>query len=51
MEELEYKLRLYVQTIMNREMLPQMELFEQLEKEMLARVDTMVDKRVNAIQK
>jgi len=51
MEELEYKLRLYVQTIINREMLPQMEQFEHLEKEMLARVDTMVDKRVSVIQK
>jgi len=51
MEELEYKLRLYVQTIITREMLPQIEHFEALEKEMLARVDTMVDKRVSAVQK
>ena len=51
MEELEYKLRLYVQTIINREMLPQIEHFEVLEKEVLARVDAMVDKRVSAVQK
>ena len=51
MEELEYKLRLYVQTIINREMLPQVEHFEVLEKQMLARVDTMVDKRVSLVQK
>lgn len=51
MDELEYKLRLYVQTIINREMLPQIEHFEVLEQEMLARVDTMVDKRVSAVQK
>ena len=51
MEELEYKLRLYVQTIINREMLPQVEQFEVLEKEMLARVDRLVDKRVSLVQK
>jgi vancomycin permeability regulator SanA len=32
-------------------MLPQIEHFEVLEKEVLARVDAMVDKRVSAVQK
>jgi hypothetical protein len=51
MDELEYKLRLYVQTIINREMLPKVDHFEQLEKEMMSRIDNMVDKRVSVIQK
>ena len=51
MDELEYKLRLYVQTIINREMLPKVDHFEQLEKEMISRIDNMVDKRVSVIQK
>ena len=51
MDELEYKLRLYVQTIINREMLPKIDHFEQLEKEMMSRIDNMVDKRVSVIQK